>query len=135
MLTFSDEEKRICSIVEKSLQDFPLYLQNYDIFVVIHERGTSIGYRTVKNLAPTNSTNFDVQLVDDKCYVLWINISPEKRGKGDGKALYNCIEHFYRELGYTQINLNPSGPGKDTFWKRLGFEEETKMNFIKKLSK
>lgn len=105
--------KDIEELLTKHLKaTFPLYREEHDVYAGPAEECISIGYRTTKSQIPKNTTRFDLNLKENICYVLWVEIVESERGKGHGKALYKAIEDFAREYGCDRIRMNPSGRTK-----------------------
>lgn len=64
---------------------------------------------------------FDLNLIGDTCYLLWIEIAEQFRGKGFGTVLYRIIEDAARELGYAKVQQTPSGKGRMEYLLRRGY--------------
>jgi len=56
-----------------------------------------------------DTTHFDLQLGDNICYILWIEVKKSKRGNGYGWELYDTVHKFARDLGSKVVRLTPSG--------------------------
>ncbi|VVB77545.1 Uncharacterised protein [uncultured archaeon] len=70
-----------------------------------------IGYRTngerLSELKGT--THFDIELIDDICYILYIELVEEERGMGIGWSLYETIHKFAKDYGAKKVRQTPSG--------------------------
>ncbi len=118
------KEKSICDLVRESLRSFPLYEESHWVFAVHHEGGISIGYKTTNNNMHDGSTNFDIQIIGDICYILWIELAEDEKGRGFGRGLYSTIENFARSYGCSMVRLFPSG------WTRTG---KTRLEYMMSL--
>ena len=90
-------------------QIFPLFEEAHK--VQVSESGRCIGYRTAaENLGSMDgTTHFDIQLIGDICYILWVELEKDKRGRGYGWKLYETIHHFARDLKLAKVRQTPSG--------------------------
>jgi ribosomal protein S18 acetylase RimI-like enzyme len=101
----------ICSfLLRKHLETFPLYQEDHKVLSQnISNTKLYLGYRTTQANKPKGTTHFDLNIDGTICYILWIELAKEKRGKGHGKTLYTLIENFAREAGCDRIRMTPSG--------------------------
>jgi len=90
------------------------------VIAKIHKNGLSIGYGVGRI---HDSTRFDMQIIENTCYILWIGIEKEHRKIGLGRSLVNIIEKICGDLHCSTIELTSSGIGKEIFWKKLGFQK------------
>lgn len=90
-------------------QAFPLFQESHK--VQVSKSGRCIGYRTTAETLGKmhGTTHFDIELIGDAFYILWIELEKDKRGRGDGWRLYKTIHHFARDLNLARVRLTPSG--------------------------
>ena len=109
------EEKEYETLLRTYLTSFPLYDPSHVILVKVSDEGTiHLSYYFVER--DVFGARFDLQISDTLCYLLWIGISKQHRGKGLGSQLYTLIENFAAEVGCTTLRITPSGEtfsGKD----------------------
>ncbi len=107
------EEKAIIELMKKNLRNcFSSFNENHKINVHINNpQNICIGYRTIaeKIGKPRGTTHFDIQLIDDICYILYIELDRKERGRGIGWSLYNAIHCFAKEIGSKKVRQTPSG--------------------------
>ena len=107
------EEKEIRELMKSSLKNcFSFFNENHKINVHINNHeNICIGYRTtaetIKELRET--THFDIQLIENICYILNIELDRDKRGSGLGWNLYGAIHCFAKDFGCEKIRQTPSG--------------------------
>lgn len=107
------EKEQIKGLMLKHLREgFNLFNENHEVNVCVLElKNICVGYRS--NMERINdvrgNTNFDIQLVDDVCYILSIELEKNKRGQGIGWSLYEVIHNFAREFGSKKVRQTPSG--------------------------
>ena len=80
-----------------------------------------VGYSTVEKHRTSWETGFDVELADDNCYLLSINLSPLWRGKGHGWELYQVVERAAARLGCKRVVMTASG---------TTYRGETRMDYL-----
>lgn len=82
-------------------------------FVNVHglsETNLCVNYR--ESLQPPRvrgKTCFDIQVTEDVCYILWIELEKSKRGRGFGWQLYESIHNFASDFGCVAVRQTPSG--------------------------
>lgn len=103
-------------VARQSLRrNFPLFEESHTVKssdLDTYGLKTWLGYRTVDGGAEKiiNTTHFDVNFFwPNICYLTYIEVEPEKRGKGNGAALYATVEDMARKLGCTHLTQTPSG--------------------------
>jgi len=91
----------------------------------VDEGNVCVNYRTtVQSLGKLmGTTHFDIQAMDGTCYLLWIELELEKRGKGFGWQLYETVHNFARDFGCKRVRTTPSG------W---AFGKETRREYLLK---
>src|SRR3989344_9146337 len=100
----------LCELVKKHLRVFPKFEEEHQVNVVqITDRKFWVGYRTKEANLPIGTTHFDLNLIGNICYVLWIELSEQERGKGLGRQLYGIIESIAKDVGCDRVRLTPSG--------------------------
>lgn len=124
--------------IRNNLVDFPLYTPSHRINVTFREENIYIGYRTSNNNQTHGTTHFDLQITDNICYLLTIEIEKEKRGRGFGKDLYRTIENIASQQGCTRIELTASGStsrgeSRKEYMLRLGYSELKDLAVYKEL--
>lgn len=96
--------------VRNCLADWPLYNPETRICVVPIAKGLSIGLGLASLFDRQRlSWTFDVNVLDDVFYVLFLQIAEQHRGKGLGAELYRRLESLATKLGCRQIRMTPSG--------------------------
>lgn len=93
-------------------QAFPLFEETHKVNVSpLNSGNICIGYRTsAETLGRLHgTTHFDIELIRDTCYILWIELEKDKRGRGDGWKLYKTIHQFARDLKFAKARQTPSG--------------------------
>lgn len=136
MRTMARSEEDICKIVRDSLSDFPLYDPGHLVSVYTQPKGMCIKYKGVKDPRITDTlfmgtglvTNFSTQIIDDVCFLLWIELAKEKRGLGHGEKLYGCVEEMARALGCQRVRMTasgwtPSGKTRRDYMLSLGYQD------------
>jgi len=132
--------EEISDLMKENLNEFPIFNQNHRINTKkIRDDKFWIGYRTAKDNSLKGTTNFDLNIIGDTCYILWIELAKEHQGKNLGKLLYKTIENFAKDYGCKRVRLTPSGwtpKGKTRleYMKSLGYKE-TKTIEIEKILK
>ncbi len=96
--------------MRKHLRSFPLFDESHLVRIAeLNNKGLWAGYRTTNNNAPTGATHFDLNIIGETCYILWIELLKIERGQNYGRTLYRIIEDFAREIGCDRVRLTPSG--------------------------
>jgi len=116
------------STLEESLSAFHLY-ERHDSLSIKGGRRKSINYH--KDTGP-GATKFYLEIYDNKCRILRIQIEEDRQGKGLGRQLYLCIENFCKRIGLSEIRLTPTYEAEE-FWKKMGFVEIGKYESVKNL--
>lgn len=129
----TDKEKSLCDMLIGHLSKLPYFSENHSIIAKVHERGTSLSYWTAETQYVRNQTKFDLQLVKDIGYLLWIERERSHINEGYGRKLYSSIEDFFRDCGCVEVRLTPSGRDRDKFWHSLGFKKNGVFQMIKAL--
>lgn len=100
----------LCELVRKCLRSFSKFEERHSVKAVqIDDRKVWVGYRTTEANIPSGTTHFDLNLIDNICYILWIELSEQERGGGFGRQLYSVIEDIARDVGCDRVRLAPSG--------------------------
>ena len=120
--------EEISDLMRKNLRELPIFDKTHEIGVrKIDEEKLWVGYRTTEGLQ-RGTTRFDLNIIENICYILWIELSKEHRGKNLGKSLFSIIENFAKDYGCNKVRLTPSGwtPSGKTrleYMKSLGYHE------------
>ena len=139
MIKFTEEEQRIINQTRTILRTFLTYEENHFVYVRRFEPNKlAIGYVAGNPLERRSIvTCFDVNLIDDICYLIWVNRNDKDRNNGLGRSLIKLIENLAKELGATKVKLTSSG--RDTplgtrsqLYESLGY---TKINDSEELEK
>ena len=139
MIKFTEEEQRIINQTRTILRTFQTYQEEHFVYARRFEPNKlAIGYVAGNPLERRSIvTCFDVNLIDDICYLIWVNRNDKDRDKGLGRSLIKLIENLAKELGATKVRLTPSG--RDTplgtrsqLYESLGY---TKINDSEELEK
>ncbi len=112
MMQSQFDEKAIEDILRASLRHVPVYHDEHSVLVKRLQENICISYRTTKNnsvLETIGTTHFSLQITNDVCYILYIELAQNERGKGYGRMLYNAIEDFARDCHCAKVRLTPSG--------------------------
>ena len=128
----SEEEQRIAGILEKHLRNFPLAEESHRIQVMNRQNNISVAYLTTKSNLRFDQRHFDLQIEGSECYIVTFGVDQSRKRQGFGKALYQVVENFTRELGIKKILTDPSGEGK-MFWPKMGLEKYDSANSLQKL--
>jgi len=133
-MTWSKEN--VCKIVKDSLSDFPLYDPDHIISVYAKPQWMCIKYKGVKDPKISDAlitgrglvANFSTQIIDDVCFLLWIELPKEERGRGNGRNLYGCVEEMARALGCQRVRMTasgwtPSGKPRRDYMLTLGYHD------------
>jgi len=122
------DREAVSALGRKHLEDdFPLFEESHTVDARdLGEEKFWVGYRTTKGRAPRDSTHFDINVERDICYLLWIELVREERGKNHGRALYGAVENIARDLGCDRVRQTPSGWTPDgktrkDYLKNLGY--------------
>ena len=119
----------LSELVRKHLRSLPIFEEGHSVNVVeISDGKFYIGYRTTSDKIPRETTHFNLNLIDNICYVLWIELCEQEKGRGFGRQLYGIIEAFARDAGCDRVRLTPSGetPSGKTrleYMRALGYQE------------
>lgn len=127
------EEIAMSKELQKCLESIGEYKPRHIVFAKKHTNGISLGYRTEGNCAGLGTTYFDIQIIEDKCYILWIERNKKDHGKGIGKKIVNAIEDFSKKYNCKSVIVKPSGPGRDQYWKSLGYTNKLETGELEKL--
>ena len=139
MLEHTEEEQRICNLLEEGLKKFPLYNSEEDITVKKTDRAVHISHPPLYNHKERlEKIHLDLQIEDKICYLMFMHIEKEKQRQGYGTKLYQCIENFCKKMNVNKIMTNPAGKGSLEFILSLGFENKTEKgtfhkNYVKEL--
>ena len=129
MIKFTEEEQRIINQTRTILRTFLTYEENHHVYARRYEPNKlAIGYINGDHKEKEQiSTRFDLNLIDDVCYIIWISRDNKDRDQGLGRILIKIIENLAKDLGATKMRLNPSG--RDTelgtrkgYYISLGFQ-------------
>jgi len=105
-------EEEIRELMKRSLRNcFSSFDENHKINVHINSpKNICIGYRTTAEILSKlrGTTHFDIQLIDDICYILDIELDKRERGHGVGWSLYEAIHSFAKDFG-CRVRQTPSG--------------------------
>jgi ribosomal protein S18 acetylase RimI-like enzyme len=141
MIQFTEEEQRIIIQTRTHLRTFQTYQEEHHVYARRREPNRiAIGYISGD---PTNvesrskSTCFDLNIIDDICYIVWINRNEEDKNQGLGRKLIQIIENLAKELGTSKVRLSPSGREtklgtRSQLYESLGY---TKINDSEELEK
>ena len=108
-------EKEIEILMKKNLRNcFNYFNEDHIINVnvnVNNSKDICLGYRTTAEKVNEilGTTYFYIHLIDDICYILYIELEKNKRGVGDGWSLYESIHSFSKEFGSKIVRQTPSG--------------------------
>jgi len=122
------KQEEISDLIKEKLRKFPIFNETHKIGVKkIDEEKLWIGYRTADE-NPRSTTRFDLNIIGNTCYILWIELAKEHKGKDLGKSLFKIIEDFAKDYGCNKVRLTPSGQtisGKSRleYMKSLGYHE------------
>src|SRR3989344_5366503 len=141
MIKFTEEEQRIINQTRTILRNFPTYQEDHHVYARRFEPNKlAIGYNSgdQQNVQSRfKSTCFDVNLIDDICYLIWVNRNEQYKNQSLGRSLIKLIENLINDLGATKVRLTPSG--RDTplgtrsqLYESLGY---TKINDSEELEK
>jgi GNAT superfamily N-acetyltransferase len=88
---------------------FPLFDEKHK--VQVSKSGSCIGYRTTAETLGSidGTTHFDIQIIGNICYILWLELERDKRGTGDGWKLYETVHQFARDARMKSVRQTPSG--------------------------
>lgn len=118
-------EKQIEELMRHHLRNsFPLFDEGHK--VQVSKSGRCIGYRTTAETLGRmhGTTHFDIELIEDICYILWIELEKDKRGREYGWRLYETIHHFARDLKLARVRQTPSG------WTYGGKRRKTRRDYL-----
>ena len=105
-------EEEIQILMRKNLRNcFNSFDENYIVNVHVNNpNNICIGYRTTAETINElrGTTHFDIQLIDDICYILYIELEKSKRGRGERWSLYKAIHSFAGEFGSRYVKQTPS---------------------------
>jgi GNAT superfamily N-acetyltransferase len=106
------KNEAVKDLLRLSLRDkFPLFDKRHSLGVSKIRIGYLwVGYSS-GDFTPRGrkGTNFDLNLVDDLCYITSIRLEECQRGKGFGWALYEAVHDFARKVGCEKVRETPSG--------------------------
>ena len=120
--------------MRECLQDWPLYGEDDHVQVRDFDRegkGLWIGYCGKCALKPfTASTHvavnpphmFDLNIVGDTAYLLFIQVAYAFRGQGHGEQLYEIVTEICRRLDAKQLRQTPSG----------GYDDQCRKDYLLK---
>ena len=121
------EKEEIEKIARMHLrEEFPLYEEEHDVIASMSKKGKwCISYETKPNTI-VETTRFDMEINENDCFLNYIEIEREQRGKGNGKKLYSVVEHIAIDLGSEKISLTasgtmPDGRTKTEYMESLGY--------------
>lgn len=107
------EKEEIEELMKRNLRErFELFDESHRVNVhVVNSRNVCIGYRTTaeKAFQLRGTTHFDIQIIEDICYILHIELEKEKRGRGIGWSLYELIHNFAKDMKVRSVRQTPSG--------------------------
>ena len=95
--------------MKSELSRFPLFNDRHTVNVSPSSDGVCMNYRTTSDDIPVGSTHFDLEIIGDACYILWIELHERHRGLGHGRKLYGIIEDIARKSGCKRVIQTPSG--------------------------
>jgi GNAT superfamily N-acetyltransferase len=103
------KQEEISDLIKEKLRRLPIFDETHKIGVKrIDEEKLWVGYRTTEG-NPRGTTRFDLNIIGDTCYILWIELDKEYRGENFGKSLFKIIEDFAKDYGCDKVRLTPSG--------------------------
>ena len=120
--------EEIPDLMRENLRQLPIFNETHKVAAKkLDDNKIWIGYRTTNNF-PRGTTYFDLNIIGTTCYVLWIELKKEQRGKNLGRSLFKAIEDFAKNYGCDKVILTPSGytPSGKTrleYMKSLGYHE------------
>ncbi len=107
------ELEEIKTLMRKSLKDnFRFFDENHIVNAGRFSGGKIwTHYRTSAENAFSipGTTHLDVELIEDICYLLEVEIDLRQRGKGIGWELYESVHKFAKDYGSKVVRLTPSG--------------------------
>ncbi len=115
-----DSDEQIESLMRNCLQNFRSYTQTQVVRAKTHGGGTSISYNPPRLQTRPEAARFDIQLVGNIGYILWVEVAEPLRRQGLGTQIYRSIEKFFNICGCERIITTPSGQGRE-FWPKMGF--------------
>ena len=129
----NEKSREVCEVFIECLRDYPLFSQDHSVLSGFHSGGLSVSYWTVESQQEVNQTKLDIQLYEKIGDVLYFNIRNDLRRQGFGRSLYGSVERFFSEMGCGYVVTNPSGQGREGFWEKMGFIEESEFKWTKVL--
>lgn len=85
------------------------------LFVTCYD---AVGGVAVSVNVKNTTWQIEINVIEDRFYLLGIRLAEEYRGKGNGAAMYRILEHLAKTIGCTRIEQTPSGwtggPVRDT---------------------
>ena len=107
------EDPATREMVREVVSGFSLYNPDHGVNVYISDTfspgSRMIQYRTKKQNIPWWTTHFELQVDNDSCYLLEIEVEEGQRGKGIGKELYGIVENVARKCGCRRVVMTASG--------------------------
>lgn len=106
--------------------EFPLWKDNHLLIAHQMANGISIAYMEKPRSTP-NQTCFDLNIIDDILFVLFIQVVKNKRGRGYGRLLYRLVEWIGIRFECKEVRMTPSGwtssgETRASYLERLGYE-------------
>ena len=139
MMKFTEEEQRIINQTRTILRTFQTYQEEHFVYARRFEPNKlAIGYVAGNPLERRSIvTCFDVNLIDDICYLIWVNRNEQYKNQSLGRSLIKLIENLAKELGATKVKLTSSGREtslgtRSQLYESLGY---TKINDSEELEK
>ncbi len=121
MLDVIQNDPAVCELLERRLKDFPLYKSGHEIRSKRRGRKLFLSYSNNIFHRP-NSLDISVQISNEVCYILSIEIPEDQRGRGYGTQLYTIFEAIAMEQNCRKMQTTPSGDVIDSkWWEHRGF--------------
>ena len=106
-------EEEVEEVLRKSLKNrFSLYEEEHKINVFVKPvEKLHVGYRTSIDeiMGKRGATFFDLEINNNICYLLYLQLDKNSLGSGIGWSLYESIHYFAGEVGCEAVRQTPSG--------------------------
>lgn len=109
-MTAQTRPERAVQVLNERLADWPLHTGEAKAdFLTGADKDIWLTYRTTSRAMARDTTHFDINILGNTFYLLWIEIDKAARGKGHGNQLYEILTQVAADLGCHRIVQFPSG--------------------------